>query len=674
MKQIILLGALIWLILSIIFTKKEVSGWVTNDLLQSVLNTIDWNKPTEKIFEWKWIVENLYQKSLDWQVREKAQTISTSLDKINFFNKEISIDKKDMINILFNSNDNIKDTINFLEKDSWSPFKPTPEQIKNSYLNIFPELKRIWVLTDTNDNILNRQRVNNWINSQFILAADNDTFLKEFNQSSLGEDLFMNWVADDSDYDLQIDIQNIWDLLFESFIAPVETVFYKMPSNYKWYWWNTSKNGSNWTPNNSIDKETLTNLIQNSINQQAPINTWIITNWWSKPWVITNNNTSNNSSKNLSTKTNINDTSLENFMQKSNLSQQNTSNNKNSQWNICIQWVEEWTNTPIEAIDTTTQAEIEDYLASIQDQISWYNNNSSIYPETPNISDNPIFDSMTPSQTNQFIENYIEELSDIASRESCINSCSSLPVAERTICQIQCLCFSMVWPDDPDIRVKSMNEMLKLRFCTVPAKSTSIPRWKNIYSLDDILNRIYWNMYNLINNWEMVKYQKTKEYLDNPIADLKFDKIVSFQMNINMKPIFNNKSDMAKKDQKETYTQKLEKATGKEQNLWSNYNKYLVIQDIAKSKAYKSYAPDLETYQENYQKEKDKLEKDINYRLNKPAATTSTVNISNITNDEKSKSLTTIADFLSQNLNFREQTAKEIDNLNNIIYSLQSRF
>ncbi|HCY21604.1 TPA: hypothetical protein DIC40_07330 [Patescibacteria group bacterium] len=57
----------------------------------------------------------------------------------------------------------------------------------------------------------------------------------------------------------------------------------------------------------------------------------------------------------------------------------------------------------------------------------------------------------------------------------------------------------------------------------------------------------------------MVKFQKTKEFLDNPIAEFSFSKLISFQINLNMKPIFNNKSAIAKKDQKETSIQKLEK-------------------------------------------------------------------------------------------------------------------
>jgi hypothetical protein len=44
------------------------------------------------------------------------------------------------------------------------------------------------------------------------------------------------------------------------------------------------------------------------------------------------------------------------------------------------------------------------------------------------------------------------------------------------------------------------NEMLKLKFCTVPAKPDSISRGKTIYSLDDMLTRIKGLFDNLINN------------------------------------------------------------------------------------------------------------------------------------------------------------------------------
>jgi hypothetical protein len=45
----------------------------------------------------------------------------------------------------------------------------------------------------------------------------------------------------------------------------------------------------------------------------------------------------------------------------------------------------------------------------------------------------------------------------------------------------------------------------------------------------------------------MIKFKKTKEFLDNPIADLKFDKIFSFQIKIDSKSLFDNQSAKAEK-------------------------------------------------------------------------------------------------------------------------------
>lgn len=660
-KQIIVLWALLWLIRSLFFLKKEVSSAWVSDLLQWLINVIDGNQPTSAIFWGDTMTENIYKKTLKWQKRKTANTTNIAMEKIQFINNWADIEKKDLVNVLYNSNSNVYAGITFLCKEC----KVTDQEINNSYKIIITELQKIGVLTTTNDNAITRSKVDNRVNSQFIIASENEISLQKFNEATLWEDLFINGVADDSDYDLQVDMQNIWDLLFESFIAPIETVFYKLPPNYAW--WNTS---NNWWNTNTNERQELINLLQNTLTPSWTINEWVITNWWSQPTQTNSSNPSNINSSNTNQPTNdttITDTSLQDFVEKNTLSQKATTQLAWIQWNICVEWINAW------PISTTPEKEeiidpivLEEYLSEIQEQVDNYNN---IYPEDqiiPNIKDNPAFDDMNPEQTNQFIKEYINDLFNVESTESCLKDCDSLPVSERLICQIQCLCFTMSRPNDPDIRVKSMNEMLKLRFCMVPAASMAIPKGKNIYSLDDILTRIQANMDNVVNWWEMVKFQKTKEFLDNPIADFSFSKLISFQINLNMKPIFNNKSEIAKKEQQNTYIQKLEKANGKEQTLWTDTNKYIVVQDTAKNKIYKEYAWSVEEYQKNYNEQK--LKEEVNSRKN-----TATDEENKIIIENKSKNLTIIVDFLSQNLKFREQTEKELNNLNSIIFSLQSK-
>lgn len=657
-KRIIIFGAIVWLIRSIFFLKKDVFWGVTN-ILQWLINTIEDNEPTDKMFEWNAMTDNIYKRALNGKKRETANINNISLEKIQFVTNGVNIEKKDLLNILYNSNQNVAAGIDFLCKDC----KISPKDINDSYSKVINALKQNNTLTNANDNTLTRAKVDERVNSQFIIASTSQSSLQELNNASLWEDVFVNWVADDSDYDLQIDIQNIGDLLFESFIAPIETVFYKLPSNYK---------GSSSTNNNdTTDKEELLSLLQNVINPSWSTNSDIITNWWSQPNQTTQNNTTNNqtsTTNNTTNDTEITDPSLQNFVEKNTLSQKSTTQPAWIQWDICREPVSAWPTTTTEDQETIVDEEtLEEYIADIQDQIDSYNN---LYPEDqiiPNISNNPAFSGMTSGQTNQFINQYIEDLLDTQSTESCLKNCNSLPTAEKALCKIQCLCFTMSWRNDPDIRVKSMNEMLKLRFCTVPAKSVAIPKWKNIYSLDDILQRIQSNMEDVVNWWEMVKFQKTKEYLDNPIADFSFSKLISFQINLNMKPIFNNKSAMAKKDQEKTYIQKLEEASGKEQTQGIDNNKYLVVQDTIKNKIYKKYASSVDEYQQKY--EKERLEYDNNSRQTK---STQTRDIPVVT-EKKSEMLTIIADFLQQNFKFREQTEKELQNLNNIVYSLQSK-
>lgn len=542
--------------------------------------------------------------------------------------------------------------------------KISTKEITDSYKTILKQLKEAKIISSDNDNTINRARVDERVNSQFIIASDSETSLTKLKQATVGEDLFMNGVADDSDYDLQVDMGNIGNILFDSFIAPIETVFYKLPTSYA----GSASKGSTNGDTNASEKEKLMELLQNSLTQSWSINTSVITNGWSHPTGTTQNNTTQKptTANKKTSDTKIDDPALQSFVQKNALAQKATTQQAWIEGNICREGVSAWPSAPTDEEKETNAKDVDTYLATIQNQIDTYDN---LYPEDkniPNIANNPALSGMTTDQANQFVEQYISDLFNTGSTNSCLKSCDSLPVADRVVCQIQCLCFTMSRPNNPDARVKSMNDMLKLRFCMIPAKSMAIPRGRDIYSLDTILTRIQANMDNVINGGEMVKFQKTKEFLENPIADFSFAKLFSFQINLNMKPIFNNKSAMAKKDQKETYLQKLEKANWKEATLGVDPNKYIIVADPTRNKINKECAAELQTCQERYDAQivLDQLKS----RKNIP---TETANIT-IT-EKKSEMLTIIVDFLRENNKFWEQTEKELQNLNNIVSSLQSK-
>lgn len=49
-------------------------------------------------------------------------------------------------------------------------------------------------------------------------------------EGTFGENIFQNGSLQDSDYDLMIDIYNIGRLMFQGYIAPVELVYYQLPT------------------------------------------------------------------------------------------------------------------------------------------------------------------------------------------------------------------------------------------------------------------------------------------------------------------------------------------------------------------------------------------------------------------------------------------------------------
>lgn len=654
-KLLILLWALLGLIRSIFFLRKDVFAWVSN-LLQEILNVIESNQPIEAIFEGK-ITESIYEKALEAEKVEIAKITNATLEDMQFINSWFTIKKEDLLNILYYSNNNISYAMNKICKNKKS-CNITRKDISKSYGNAIEELHKAKIISTDNNNVITRAKVDNRVNNNFILLSNNKSSFKQFETASIWEDLFINGVLEDGDYDLQIDMENIGNLLFESFISPIETVFYKLP---------TSKKGSatNWqnTPTNN-NNETIKDILQKAINQ---INTGVITNWgiwWNTWWQ--NPITKNSQTTNMQTTTDL-DSDLKNFIVQNKVTQQEERQKiwwvagdicrEEIQGNEIVSQVEETTTTP-------SFQEIENYLKETQNEILSYANT---YPENqiaPNI--NNILSGMNTNQANAFVEDYINDFFNTESTESCLKSCNSLPASEKVICQIQCLCFTMWRPSDKDPRVKSMNEMLKLRFCMVPAKSIAIPRGKDIYSLDDILERIKANMEDTIQWGQMVKFQKTKEFLDNPIADLKRDKIISFQINVNMKPLFSNKSALAKKDQEKTALEKLEEASGKEQSPWTNNNKYVIVQDIAKNKIYKEYAWSFEEYQNKYNQELERINQEKNEKEKSFKQT-------NVINDQKASFLTTLTDFLDKNLAFRKETEKKLQNINNVVNALESK-
>jgi hypothetical protein len=104
-----------------------------------------------------------------------------------------------------------------------------------------------------------------------------------------------------------------------------------------------------------------------------------------------------------------------------------------------------------------------------------------------------------------------------------------------------------------------------------------------------------------------VKYEKTKEYLDSPIK-INFAKNFIFKIVVGIKPIFTQKSISAKqKEEKQSNTDTtigvLDMNTSAPEA--DNYNKYIMISDVAANKANLEQASSLGDIRANLDKFKD---------------------------------------------------------------------
>lgn len=562
-------------------------GWA----LQSLLNTVEWNDPASSIFNWKVSTDNIYNKILASFERETAEKITIPLNEIRFAHPSLGITSKDLFNILYDSNRLVKLWTNH-QCGSFLKNCVSNKEIKESYEAIRNILYEEGILKTDNINVITNKEISERVNSQFILISELQSNIDFVSNAALGKDLFFNGIEDDSDYDLQLDIKDIGDLMFESFIAPIETAFYGLPPNIK----NPKHNEhlKNKDKNNVNTQEELKMILrqisQNS-NQSSNTNTWVIT----KPEAIISWNNFTNDKENTTDEKEdksftTNDNELNDFITQTQFIQKISSTTHTIKWDICQEPIT--IDIPTIEEETYTYEELEQYLEELLEQIEEYEN---ITPEDRVIpiinkpesesGNNQGWSSSEPDDWN--IQEYIETILNSESSASCFNDCQSLPPSERVICQIQCLCFSVSLPQHEDPRLQSINDMLKVRFCMVPVQNMEVSKWVSIYSFDDILTRIHAITYNLVNNWEMIKYQKAPEFFNSPLAEMNFSKILSFQININTKPMFDNqpsrvKQAKAEEAKKEIIEKKENNSEIDDAKYMLNRNKYIVIADPVK--------------------------------------------------------------------------------------------
>lgn len=625
------------------------NGGLFDDLLKLTQDSY----PIDKIFDGNISVENPYKQALKMIRSESMGTLKECIEdltKIITEESKSSINQKDVINILYDTNIASKK----IAKLMWWTNKLDDDltisenEINASYNNLSKKIavcKKNATESD-NGNLNERICIKKRFKTTYINIEKSKDDVNIIKSENFWEDLFSNWSLEDSEYDILIDINNIWNLLFTSFIGPTETLFYKKPTVKKW----NSQNTAWW------DMGTLTDILNNlntngNTGNGSNGSNGNTGNSGSGSGETTNNTTSWNWTNNTKT-----DTELEQFISTthtqntSKTSSSSTTNNTISpmginQWNMCVATVSGGnsntiTTTMTEITDITT---IEQYLNEIDKKNDGVIVVKEYGPPPLNEWNNENQNNTTTNGVaNQLIEEKIDAIFDEDSVKKCTEKCTVGTDVEKAICKIECLCFSLTYPKTG---IEGLDGQMKLRFCTIPVQKNRISKQKDILWRDDSLSRIKSVFEKLTNGWEMVKYERPKEYLESPIWKIERSKYLSFEMKLYIKSLFQNTS---KKDR--------ETKAKKERELREKSVKTDTPEVVTDPNKFKVSSKTEDT-SVNYDRTERQLDKVVQTARNKK----------NIMFNEK------IGLFLEENDKFWFNIIEEINKLNNWITTIKNK-
>lgn len=156
-------------------------------------------------------------------------------------------------------------------------------------------------------------------------------------------------------------------------------------------------------------------------------------------------------------------------------------------------------------------------------------------------------------------------------------ACASQATTDNLLCVSDCTCFLIAWPNG--VGWQKMEDMFRIKFCKVPVQSKSVSPGKTVYSIQGIFQEIADVLAWLKDSGEMVKYSKTKEFLDGNIK-ITFADNFAFKIIIWFKPVFPKVSTTTKIQQQTQANIDLSLAVldmNVSAPLADDYNKYIVV-------------------------------------------------------------------------------------------------
>ncbi|MFZ2912184.1 MAG: hypothetical protein WAZ75_03810 [Candidatus Absconditicoccaceae bacterium] len=548
----------------------------------------------------KSIITDIYYKSLEIaktnEVFSLNNAIKLSVDYMKNKDIKCNLNKTDMLNILYNSNDSFKRSFkqNITNTYKSKPQYPTNEDyLKSCY--VF--MGCFYGIYDYEDSPYIRKTCATKANDIYSQMYINGDSIASFDQINFGDDMFRNGKLDDADYDLLYDIDVIGKILFESSKTPPQVLYYQFPDinsaggndNLEIPYDGTIDWFSPYDPSDFPD----TNSGNNNGNNTGSTGG-------------SNVNEGNNGTLNNNTLIEPENGSLDEEIKKfldtntSNTYLQNQDDSSNVlNGNICITGsnTQELSNTgSIYSGDIIKQ-----YLSGLIKEITENKNegtNSITTGGTSFVSGNIVNLTGTKQEIIDQIDDQVEMLSNIDDEVSqqaiqgCIDKCDGLPISDKAVCIVKCTCTEFSSPAYNDILKAGT---FKIKFCMIPVQNKGFSKnGKTVYSIEEIYNEVSAILLSLRDSGELLVSKKTKEFLESSTTKNKFGKILSFSISSSFKSLFSNSDSKTDKRDEEIFVKDAQKSIlcyGDGLDSASEKNKYIMsnpLDEVANNEIIKS--------------------------------------------------------------------------------------
>lgn len=226
-------------------------------------------------------------------------------------------------------------------------------------------------------------------------------------------------------------------------------------------------------------------------------------------------------------------------------------------------------------------------LDNLTNTIAWWTNGLNNRIVTPTPSPQALQCSLQCESKTDQVEKQLCE------GNCCIQSCNNISnVGDKAICLAQCLCGE----------IATKNDELRIKFCSVPAQPTRIIANKTVSNIEQVVEAINSIFLYLKSNGLMTKRSKTKELMDSSFSEIKLKDILSFNIFVAFKPIYDKVSFSRMKESKkkeESNTKKSVHPAGVKLGDQKDRLRYVSLWNHAKIQASKNIYTSYNQFEDN---------------------------------------------------------------------------